>query len=377
MDNVNYDNLFDELLDYFLNGDKKIISLVQRGIKSKEELFAEVYEYLTQKRIAKEDIIKINDKFEKYLWGYYKLDELIEDEYISDIKVLDSDNIRVKRLGKRKNANIKFKDQNDYKKFVESIAIKNKINLSDLNAQQTFTDKTSSDKFILRFSISTDYVNSTDVPYLHIRKLPKKKYTLEELVDLGMLNAGMAEYLNRKVRNSSGILICGKGSAGKTYLLNALIECIPHECSGLIVQENEELFSNTHPDLMFQHVVSPRGESRIRYTLKELATTGLISDIDYFIIGEIKGDEAKPFLNMANTGNMCMATTHANSSKEGLDKVASYANYNKDFTKGEALKMLSSMSVVIFLKDFKIVEVSEIKGWDEDKQNFIYESITL
>ena len=372
---MHLDKLFNELLQHFLSNDKKAISLVQRGIKTKEEFFKEIHEYLIQKQIDKREIEKLKEKFEKYLWGYYKLDELIEDEYISDIKILDSNNIRIKTMGKRKNTNIKFKDQNEYRKFVEGIAIKNKVNLSDLNAQQTFTDKTSSEKFILRFSISTDYINSTNVPYLHIRKLPKKKYTLDELVFMKMLDENTADYLRKKVISSSGILICGKGSAGKTYLLNALIECIPHECSGLVVQENEELFSNTHPELMFQHVVSPRGESRIRYTLKELATTGLISDIDYFIIGEIKGDEAKPFLNMANTGNQCMATTHANSSREGLDKVAHYANYNKDYTKSEALKMLSAISIIIFLKDFKIMEISEIKDWDEGKEDFIYERI--
>ena len=59
-----------------------------------------------------------------------------------------------------------------------------------------------------------------------------------------------------------------------------------------VIQENEELFSNKHPDLMFQHVVTSRRQNEIQFDLKDLARNGLLTDLDYFIIGEIKGGEA-------------------------------------------------------------------------------------
>lgn len=76
--------------------------------------------------------------------------------------------------------------------------------------------------------------------------------------------------------------------------MNALIEHIPHDKSGLVIQENEELFSNTHPDLMFQHIVSAHGEGKIKYDLKDLSRNGLLVDLDYFIIGEIR--VVKPYI---------------------------------------------------------------------------------
>ena len=43
---------------------------------------------------------------------------------------------------------------------------------------------------------------------------------------------------------------------------------------------------------MFQHIVSAHGEGKIKYDLKDLSRNGLLVDLDYFIIGEIKGGEA-------------------------------------------------------------------------------------
>ena len=62
-------------------------------------------------------------------------------------------------------------------------AVKNGINLGNVNAIQNFTDKKSSKDFIYRFNISTRTINSTGEPYLHIRKMPKEM-SIEDLIDM-------------------------------------------------------------------------------------------------------------------------------------------------------------------------------------------------
>ena len=203
-------------------------------------------------------------KFDRYVFGYHILDSLIDDEEISDIKILGYNKVRIKRNGKRRASGVSFKNNEDVNRFVENVAIKNKVSLSDLNALQNFTDKNTNEKFILRISITTPFINSTDNYYMHIRKTAKQKKDLERLIQDGMLDEETANYLKEKAENSSGILFTGKGASGKTTLMNALLECIPEDKSGLVIQENEELFSNTHPDMMFQQVVEPRGESKIK-----------------------------------------------------------------------------------------------------------------
>ncbi len=367
------EHMLDELLNYLIHVERQTLLMVQRGVRTRESLIKVADNYLKKREVPKDIREKLLNHFTKFIWGYYVLEEAINDPDISDIKVLSENNVRIKRKGKRMSTDIKFPSKADYKRFVSMVAVKNKINLADINAIQSFTDKHSNNQFILRFNIATDFVNSTDVPYMHIRKLPKKKYSIENLQEFGMLNKEMADYLIAAAENSSGILFTGKGASGKTTLMNVLLEYIPHDCSGLIIQENEELFSNTHPDLMFQHIVESSGEGKIKYDLKDLGRNGLLTDLDYFIIGEIKGGEALYLLNAVYTGHRCWASVHGMNSTEAIDKLADYVKYESDYSINDIRRMLTGIKTIVYLNNFKISEISETKGYTGGE--IIYERI--
>ena len=370
------ENLLQDIVEHFTVVDKISLQRVQKGIMSKEDFLKEVVIFLKQKGNVSPDGIKsVISAFKKYIWGYHVIDDLIFDDDISDIKILDESNIRVKRLGKRESTDVKFLSKDDYIAFVNYVAIKNKTNISDINAIQTFTDKTTNPKFILRFNIMTGFTTSSGLPYVHIRKIPKDKPDLDELQRRQMFDEKTKKFLIEQAKEASGILFTGKGASGKTTIMNAMLEHIPHDKSCLVIQENEELFTLAHPDMMFQHIVTSRGESKIQYTLKDLAVNGLLIDLDYFVIGEIKGGEALYFLNAAYTGHKCWASVHGISSTEAMDKLADYIKYESDYTKTDALRMLRNIKYVIFMKDYKVAEISEVEGWDDIKQNLKYKKI--
>lgn len=370
-----YETILDEVLQYYIHVEKKSLIMVERGDKKKDVFLKEVELYLKQIKTPVDSIPFIIKNFEKFIWGYHVLEDVINDKDISDIKVLSESNIRIKKFGKRLTSNVRFRNANDYKRFVDLVAVKNKTNLSDINAVQNFTDKTSNPYFILRFNISTEYVNSVDTPYLHIRKIPKDKYSVDKLIGLHMMNRKQADYLIDKAEHGRGMLFAGKGASGKTTLMNALLEHIPHDQSGLIIQENEELFTNHHPDLMFQHVITSKGEGKIRYSLKDLARNGLLTDLDYFIIGEIKGGEALYLLNASYTGHKCWASGHGRSSTEALNKIADYVKYESDYSKVDCLKMLQSLETIVFMENFTVKEISEVAGFDHTTGDIIYTQI--
>ncbi|MCD8379531.1 MAG: Flp pilus assembly complex ATPase component TadA [Lachnospiraceae bacterium] len=307
-----------------------------------------------------------------YFQGYHVLEPLIKDDEISDIKVLSYDRIRVKRLGRREDSELTFASAQELKQFTEFVAAKNQVSISRTNAMQSFTDKSSSKDFILRFNISQSIINSVDTPYLHIRKIPKKKHSLEDLTELGMLTQKHAEYLRRQLQKGY-ILIAGKGASGKTTLLNALLDEIPRDKSVLVVQENEELFSRVHPDMMFQHVLEQRGESKVRYGLKELSINALLLDLDYIVIGEIKGGEALYFLNAAFTGHLGLATVHGQSGEAALYKLADYVKYESDYSQDEIKKMLGCISTVCYMRDFKLWTITEVKL--DEKRNLMTRNV--
>ncbi len=372
---IDADKLFDEIVDYFTRVEKKTINMVNRELADKSVLNQMIREYLSGKNVPADGIENLINKFHAYVFGYHILEPLINDETISDIKIIRHDLIRIKRKGKRMTSNICFKDNGELSRFVEYVSIRNKVNLSDLNAIQTFTDKETNPDFILRFNVSTPYVNSASNSYMHIRKISKEKYGMEYLVKEGMMSKETADYLIKKAETARGIIFAGKGGAGKTILMNELLEHIPHDKSGLVIQENEELFSDEHPDMMFQHVVLNRGEGKIQYSLKDLARNGLLLDLDYFLIGEIKGAEALYFLNASYTGHQCWASVHGVSSTEAVDKLADYVKYESDYSKDDVMRMLRTMEVIVFLEDFKVKEISEVVGFDETTKNLIYKRI--
>ena len=369
------DNAFFEALDYASSPDKNYLSRIQRGSLTKDGFFDEMRAYFDGKGEDPAITDKVLNRLETYIWGYYIIEDYINDPSISDIKIYSDKNIRIKKNGKRMSAPVKFHDVNDYQRFVDIVCSRNKVMLSDINAILKFTDAKSNPNARLRFNITSGYINSSELPVVHIRKILKRKLSLEDLVQKGMFPEELLPYLRFKAKHASGILWGGKGASGKTTNMNAMLDEIPEECSGCVIQEADELFGN-HPDMMFEHVVLNKGESKIQYGLKELATNGLLTDLDYFIIGEIKGSEAAYFMNAAYTGHRCWASVHGANSQEVMNKLVDYVKQGTDYTVEDVLRMLRFMNCIIFMKDFAIDEISEIVGFDEEtgtlKYNMVY-----
>lgn len=354
-------------------GEEKDVSERKRSTK-KAALSA-----LKQMGYAGENELKarVMEELEKYLWGYYVLDDLINNPDVSDIRVLAFNYIRYKKFGVRYDYGKHFIDENDYLQFVNLLAVRNKKSLSDLNAVTYFTD-TSNQKFILRFNICTGLISSGKVPILTIRKISREKYTLEGLMEKGMFDARMAAYLMDKAQNAGGILFTGKGASGKTTLMNTMLEYIHENESALVIQENDELFISSVTnregedvparDIAFLHTIASSGDGKVEYSLPELTRNGLRMDLDYYIIGEIKGDEAEGFSMASYTGHKCWATVHGMNSNEGINKLADYMKQAAGYAFEDCLRKLIGMEVVIFMKEFRVSEVMEVYGFDETEK---------
>jgi len=203
----------------------------------------------------------------------------------------------------------------------------------------------------------------------------KKKQDMDYLLKAGMLDQRIADYLIEKVRYGKSIIFCGEGASGKTTLMNCLIDYIPHNKSGLVIQESGELFSDVHPSFMFQHVTINVDHGQKTYDLRAEAMNGLLTDLDYFIIGEVKDAEVKYFITAAEAGHRCWCSIHSLSSTDAIDKLADYITYDSPYSKTEAEYMLKDLGTVMFLKNYKVCEIFELNGWDEEHKQIIYKKI--
>lgn len=356
---------------------RKQQSLMQlkKGQLSKEAFLEEAAGHIAEyyHRTPKGDEALL-EEFEQYIFGYSRLSGLIDDRMVSDIRVVSHDNIRVKRKGRRMAAGIAFSSPKEYRQFIDYIATRNQVNISNLNAIQRFTDSESHPDFILRFTLSMPLVNTGSEPYLCIRKVPRRFPQMKDLIAQGMLDRETAELLISRFRESS-TLICGGNSSGKTTLLNALKETLPDDCAVLVAQQADELTTMFHPDMMFLHSLPGTGEQQVNYDLEHISIAGLTMDVDFFIIGEVKGREALYLLNAAYTGQICAATIHAPSADRAPDKLADYCLGASRYSRDELMKMLDCFKTLIFMEHYKVKEIFECRGWDPESRNLIYERI--
>ncbi len=360
--------------DYVSQKQARLLAL-KKGNITRAEFLKEAEEHIKKYIPLKEEARKeLLDRFEEYVFGYSRLSVLIDDPDISDIRVVSHDCIRIKKKGQRMQCDIAFRDEREYRQFVDYVAMKNQANISNLNAIQRFTDSDSHPDFILRFTISMPLVNAYTEPYLCIRKVPKKFPLVGELVNEGMMGREVAELLVERFRDGS-MLICGGNSSGKTTLLNALKETLPNDVAILVAQQADELTTRFHPDTMFMHSLPGNSESQVSYDLKNISIAGLTMDVDYFIIGEVKGDEALYLINAACTGQICAATIHSTSADRAVDKLVDYAMYESRYGRNELMRMMDCFRTVVFMKDFRVKEIYFSRGWNEERKEIEYDRV--
>lgn len=363
------------LVEDYLTQKQASLMQMKKGVLAKQAFLQEARNHVIQYyEMSESEREKLLVAFEQYIFGYSRLSPLIDDKTISDIRVVGYDNIRVKREGKRMDAGITFQSEKEYRQFIDYVATKNQVNISNLNAIQRFTDTESHPDFILRFTLSMPLVNTYNEPYLCIRKVPKIFPQLKELIDRQMLDRETAELLVQRFREGS-TLICGGNSSGKTTLLNALKETLPDDMAVLVAQQADELTTLFHPDMMFLHSLPATTESMVSYDLKHISIAGLTMDVDFFIIGEVKGAEALYLLNAAYTGQICAATIHAPSADKAPDKLVDYAMYDSRYSRNELMKMLDCFQTLVFMKKYQVKEIFACKGWNEQKKSLEYERI--
>lgn len=368
-------NLLQDLVSDYTGGKQQSLVQMKKGQMGKTEFLEEAKNHiLTYYQMSGEDAQALLAQFEQYIFGYSILSSLIDDESVSDIRVISYDNIRIKREGRRMPSEVAFSSPEEYRQFVDYIATRNQVNISNLNAIGRFTDDDSHPEYILRFTLSMPLVNTYHEPYLCIRKVPKKFPQMKDLIAYEMMDRATAELLVTRFRGGS-TLICGGNSSGKTTLLNALKETLPDDMAVLVAQQADELTTYYHPDMMFLHSLSGTTEQQISYGLEDISIAGLTMDVDFFIIGEVKGAEAIYLLNAAYTGQLCAATIHAPGADKAPEKLVDYAMQGSRYSRDELMKFMECFQTLVFMKNYKVAEIYGCLGWDKESRSLRYERI--
>jgi pilus assembly protein CpaF len=160
-------------------------------------------------------------------------------------------------------------------------------------------------------------------PMMTIRKFTSRDFNIQDLIERKALSEEQADVLIEHIRCGSNLLISGGTGSGKTTLANVLAGFIPDSDRILILEDVAELY------IKKPHVISAEAQldtHKSQIGFADLLKAALRHRPDRIIVGEIRGPEARVFLDALNTGHHGSLTTiHANNAGDALRRLAQLA----------------------------------------------------
>jgi pilus assembly protein CpaF len=206
---------------------------------------------------------------------------------------------------------------------------------------------------------------------VQIRRFVLAADGLSRLVDLGTMPAAVAELLRGAVVDDRTILVAGAPGAGKTTLISCLLAEVPPERRVVTCEEVFEIGADL-PDITQMQTREAGLDGGGEITLRDLVRASLRQRPDRIVVGEVRGPEALDLVLALNAGCSGLATLHANSASDALDKVVGYcvlagSNVHVEYVR-RALAAVTDF--VVFLRrdpsGRRVDEVVAVDGLDPD-----------
>ena len=301
------------------------------------------------------------------LVGLGPLQDLMEDETITDIMINGADNVFIERNGLVERAHIDFIDERQLLEIAKRIATRvgRRVDESTPTCDARLEDGSRVNIVIPPIAI--------DGTAISIRKFKKQSIDFQKLCEFGAMSVEMAQVLMVAARCRLNILISGGTGSGKTTMLNALSQYISEKERIVTIEDAAEL------RLLQPHVV--RLETRTAgientgaISQRDLVINSLRMRPDRIIVGECRGSEAFEMLQAMNTGHDgSMSTLHANTPRDALSRVESMVMMATNNLPLEAIRrsIVSAVDLIIQVNRLhdgsrKIMSITEVMGLEGD-----------
>jgi pilus assembly protein CpaF len=208
---------------------------------------------------------------------------------------------------------------------------------------------------------------------LSIRRFLKDKLSVQNLIDLGALTQGMADFVAVCVQARLNVVVAGNTSSGKTTFLNVLARDIPDNERIVTIEDSVELqLPQVHKVSLEARPADYKGEGLV--TIRDLVKNSLRMRPDRIIVGEIRGGEALDMLQAMNTGHDgSMTTVHSNSPRDTLSRIETMTLMAGFELPAIAIRkqIAAALDLIIYLTRFpdgtrKITQISEVAGMESD-----------
>ena len=296
------------------------------------------------------------------------LQELLEDENITEIMVNGPDHIFIEQKGQMMETGLVFDSQERLSDIAQQIASEgNRI----VNETSPILDVRLADGS--RVNIVMPPV-AMDGPVITIRKFPRDPLTMDRLTEMGALTEEAAEVLRKLVEAKYNIFISGGTGAGKTTFLNILSNYIPEDERIITIEDSAELQIREVKNLVRLEARNANVEGKNQVTIRDLIKSALRMRPDRIVVGEIRDATAIDMLTAMNTGHDgSLSTGHANSPGDMLNRLETLVLMGIEIPL-EAVRqqIASAIDIIVHLgrlrdKSRKVLEICEVGQCERGK----------
>ncbi len=289
------------------------------------------------------------------------LQELVDDQTITEIMVNGPDNIFIERGGKIQKVEEKFESKEKLEDVIQKIVSStNRI----VNESNPIVDSRLGDGSRVNVVLCPIARNG---PVLTIRKFPSNPITINKLIEIGSVSEKVALFLEKLVIARYNIFISGGTGSGKTTFLNVLSNFIPKEERIITIEDSAELQIREIDNLVSMESRNANVEGSNAITIRDLIKSALRMRPDRIILGEVRDAAAVDLLSAMNTGHDgSLSTGHANSALDMIYRLETLVLMGLDIPLSSVRRQIvSALDIIIHLgrlrdKTRKVLEISEV-----------------
>lgn len=358
-------------------------SIMEQMDLSREIADEEIQEMIDAQIIksSKENYISIDDRYRLSRELFFDirklgiLQELIEDDSVTEIMVNGVEHIFIERNGKIQKWDQNFSSKEKLSDVIQQIVAEcNRV----VNESCPIVDARLENGARVNVILPPVALNG---PILTIRRFADTAITMDKLVEWNSISSEMAEFLSKLVKAKYNIFISGGTGSGKTTFLNALTAYIPTDERIITIEDSAELKVQGIPNLVRLETRNANVEGCVPITIRDLIKASLRQRPDRICIGEVRGAECIDLLSAMNTGHDgSLSTGHGNSARDMISRLETMVLMGMDIPMAAIEKQIAS-AIDIFVhlgrlrdKSRKVLEITEVLGYEkgEIKLNSLY-----
>lgn len=296
---------------------------------------------------------------------YDVLQELLEDETVTEIMVNGPDHIFIEKEGRLQQWQTVFESEDKLLDVIQQIVAKaNRV----VNESSPIVDAR---LFGSRVHVVLPPV-ALNGPILTIRRFGKTPLLIPELLRLGSVSQEIGTFLEKLVIAGYNIFISGGTGSGKTTFLNALSSFIPRTERIITIEDSAELQIQGNDNLVRLETRNANVEGCKPVTIRDLIRASLRMRPDRIIVGEVRGAEAIDMLQALNTGHDgSLSTGHANSAADMIARLETMVLMGMELPLAAIRRQIAGgVDLIVHLgrlrdKSRRVLSVSEVVGYEQ------------